>query len=77
MTREPPPADPSDPNSHPAATGVDSKVEVPPVEMPKSEFDGATNVVGLPGTPAQTEPHRETAQQKDAKKAGAAQPAKK
>jgi hypothetical protein len=46
-TREPPPADPTNPDSHPAATGVDAKVETKPVEMPKSEFEGGTNVVGV------------------------------
>ena len=77
MTREPPPADPSDPNSHPAGTGVDAKVEVEPVSMPKNSMDGGTNVVTLPGTPASSNPPKQTSAEKDAQKAGAAPPAKK
>ena len=51
VTREPPPANPSDPDSPPAATGLDSKVEAEPVEMPKSALEGGTNVVSVPGKP--------------------------
>lgn len=49
-TREPPPADPTDPDSPPAPTGVDAKIETVPVEMPKSKFDGGTNVIGISTT---------------------------
>lgn len=77
MTREPPPAEPSDPNSHPAATGVDAKVEVEPVQMPADALDGGTNVMSIRGTPQASNPPKPSAQEQDAKKAGAAQPAKK
>src|SRR5690242_13974609 len=54
-TREPPPLNPDDPNSPPSPTGVDAKVQTQPVEMPKSEFEGGTNVVGVPAEQPQAQ----------------------
>jgi hypothetical protein len=75
-TREPPPAEPSDPDSHPAPTGVDAQVEVEPVTMPKDALDGGTNIVNLPGSGSTANPPKPTTQHKEAEKAGGA-PAKK